>query len=259
MRWIFVSIVSAAVVAAWASPTLAVDAGALGDTTPDGVAPMTGENLVSCTSNENVNCGIEAGERRFLVRCNDATSGSISWTASGLAFGPYPGEFDESGHIAFSNGTITDVRVAFHIDAVDADVVGHKFIAGPIAAEVVCGYPNVLPTRFFSRVIANADVRYEAIIKPAVGGSYADEGVARIVLATVTEESPTGVHGAESTTGQVDEFFISDLLIAPPLAPTAKEQCKDAGFLLFGVFKNQGDCVAFVETNAQNEPGRNRP
>jgi hypothetical protein len=33
---------------------------------------------------------------------------------------------------------------------------------------------------------------------------------------------------------------------APPL-PTSKEQCKQNGWQSFGVFKNQGDCVSFVE------------
>jgi hypothetical protein len=32
----------------------------------------------------------------------------------------------------------------------------------------------------------------------------------------------------------------------PPL-PTSKEQCKNGGWLNFPEFKNQGQCIAFVE------------
>jgi hypothetical protein len=33
-----------------------------------------------------------------------------------------------------------------------------------------------------------------------------------------------------------------------PLLPTTKEQCKNGGWLNYPQFKNQGDCVSFVET-----------
>jgi hypothetical protein len=36
--------------------------------------------------------------------------------------------------------------------------------------------------------------------------------------------------------------------------PTDKGQCKDGGWQAFGVFKNQGDCVSFVETGGKNPP-----
>jgi hypothetical protein len=33
-----------------------------------------------------------------------------------------------------------------------------------------------------------------------------------------------------------------------PVRPTSKDQCKNGGWQTFAVFKNQGDCVSFVET-----------
>lgn len=33
-----------------------------------------------------------------------------------------------------------------------------------------------------------------------------------------------------------------------PTMPTSKEQCMDGGWQSFGVFKNQGECIEFVET-----------
>jgi hypothetical protein len=62
-----------------------------------------------------------------------------------------------------------------------------------------------------------------------------------------------------TSTGLVSESFLSTLAAARPLLPDAKEQCKDKGFLIFGVFENQGDCVSFVTTNGKNEPGQNIP
>jgi streptogramin lyase len=35
--------------------------------------------------------------------------------------------------------------------------------------------------------------------------------------------------------------------ITPPL-PTSKDQCMNGGWMDFPRFKNQGDCVSFVET-----------
>jgi hypothetical protein len=39
----------------------------------------------------------------------------------------------------------------------------------------------------------------------------------------------------------------------PPL-PTTKDQCKKGGWMDFGVFKNQGDCVSFVASGGENPP-----
>jgi hypothetical protein len=36
--------------------------------------------------------------------------------------------------------------------------------------------------------------------------------------------------------------------------PTTKDQCKKGGWMDFGVFKNQGDCVSFVATGGKNPP-----
>jgi hypothetical protein len=36
--------------------------------------------------------------------------------------------------------------------------------------------------------------------------------------------------------------------------PTTKDQCKKGGWMDFGVFKNQGDCVSFVASGGENPP-----
>jgi hypothetical protein len=44
------------------------------------------------------------------------------------------------------------------------------------------------------------------------------------------------------------------LAFSEPCLPTSKEECKDGGWRVFGVFKNQGDCVSFVATRGRNPP-----
>ena len=49
--------------------------------------------------------------------------------------------------------------------------------------------------------------------------------------------------------------ILGDIVVvdAPPL-PSSKDQCKKGGWLSYGVFKNQGDCVSFVATGGTNPP-----
>ena len=49
----------------------------------------------------------------------------------------------------------------------------------------------------------------------------------------------------------IHEYRLCALLA--PHEPTAKEQCKGGGYEAFGRFKNQGECVAFVERGPKNE------
>jgi hypothetical protein len=51
---------------------------------------------------------------------------------------------------------------------------------------------------------------------------------------------------------------LASLACGPPPLPTDKAQCKNGGWQQVGVFKNQGDCVSYVETGGKNEPGRQK-
>jgi hypothetical protein len=44
------------------------------------------------------------------------------------------------------------------------------------------------------------------------------------------------------------------VVVDAPALPTSKDQCKNGGWQSFGVFKNQGDCISFVETGGKNPP-----
>ena len=67
--------------------------------------------------------------------------------------------------------------------------------------------------------------------------------------------APTGGPGCPTPRLFYFQFpFMGDLVVvdAPP-SPTSKEQCKNGGFASFG-FKNQGECVAFVERGPKPKP-----
>ena len=230
-------------------------------------APPTlmGEKLFSCgTEVPLVDClrgtgQSDQGTRTIRIRCNDDGSGTVSWTATGLASGPYNGTFTETGTGSFgprspigSPGLLTNLQVTFHIDSVvpRAEVDGRKFIRVPnFGASGACfDYEDLTSSGSVGGML-----RYEAIIKPATGGSYADEGNTFIYVLGRGQRG----EDADTSTGWVLEDFYSTLPATRPLLPDAKEQCKDEGFLIFGVFENQGDCVSFVSTHGKNEPGKN--
>ena len=220
---------------------------------------LTSEVLSSCGGTVPVGalCFMDVGTRAMRVRCNDDGTGTISWTATGRAAGPYTGTFTETGTASFAGpdpatgraGPLTNLQVSFHIDSAvpDADVDGRKFLAVPSPTFGTC---SESAEGVFGTV--GGAGRYEAIIKPSMGGSFADEGATDLSVFTFA-----GGDDVATSTGYVTEFFTSTLPTTRPLLPDAKEQCKDQGFLIFGVFENQGDCVSFVSTHGNNEPGRN--
>jgi hypothetical protein len=226
------------------------------------VATMSGEALASCNDVGATVITCDAGSqgsRDFRIRCNADGSGSVTWTASGVATGPYPGLFTETGTAVFgppSAPAVTQLTVSFHIDSPVGDVDGRKLLAsGSPQLFGVCGEGSSVP----HGAVVSGVVRYEAIIKPETGGVFGDEGTATLDLIGETlAPLPVGTD-VETDIGLFAEFFVSILPEATPLLTTAKDQCKDDGFRQFGVFQNQGDCVAFVETLGKNEPGQNVP
>ena len=46
------------------------------------------------------------------------------------------------------------------------------------------------------------------------------------------------------------------LYVVATCMPTNADQCKKGGWRAYGVFKNQGDCVSFVQTGGKNPPGK---
>ncbi|MGH8958301.1 MAG: hypothetical protein ACRDVK_06465 [Acidimicrobiia bacterium] len=70
-------------------------------------------------------------------------------------------------------------------------------------------------------------------------------------LATTTTVAPTTTTTVAPTTTTTLAPTTTTTLIA---GLTSKDQCKQGGWVTFGVFKNQGDCVSFVATGGANPP-----
>jgi hypothetical protein len=196
------------------------------------------------------------------VRCNQDGSGTISWSATGIATGPYSGPFTETGRVSFGPppnstdfGQLTSVEVTFHIDSALGDVDGRKFLAETSLQGAICGEITTISGSLFTAGHVFDVVRYVAIIKPVTGGSFVDQGTSFLQVVTTIP----GTGAVDTTFGLVSELFTSELAVTQPVLPDAKEQCKETGFLIFGVFKNQGDCVSFLSTYGKNEPGKNQP
>ena len=79
---------------------------------------------------------------------------------------------------------------------------------------------------------------YEATITPATGSPFQDHGVA----STSVEEI---LLGGQRVGGIFQEEFHSR--VEPPPLPRTKDECKKGGWKSFGIFKNEGDCVAWVQ------------
>ena len=228
-----------------------------------GVATLDGEILSASAPGGGPNQQVH-----FRVRCAPDGSGTISWTAQGAATGPYTGTFTESGAAKWGapsagseDGTLEEFSATFHIDSPTGDVDGRKFITEPVFG---LGYPGAYglcidnPDNPIAGEVVNGAAHYEAVIKPATGGAFADEGETSADALASGGITLNNVE-VERTAGFVGESFVSDLTEARALLPSAKEQCKDKGFQIFGVFENQGDCVSFVTTHGKNEPSQNLP
>ena len=214
---------------------------------------------------------------QFQATCSTAGSSMLDFTVSGTASGPYPGTFEETGHITigaqttvndpsafigFNSGPVAVLHVNFTIHTANGDVSGTKELAAPMGTsgqgacatiagnpttDQVCeglfGTPGTTQQATLQR--AEATTSYDAVLP----GSFRDTGSAN---ATVSDFELTCTAGSSSQRVFSETFTVSNGVV--PLLPTAKEQCKDGGWQVYGVFKNQGDCESFVATGGKNPP-----
>jgi hypothetical protein len=187
--------------------------------------------------------------------------GSFSYEASGTATGSYPGTFTETGTITVgpeegptARQRITAVAIQFTIDSPVGQVSGTK-------EYVPTGDPNVnMPngrcTNDFGTLggsifVASDDLRYSATIVTPDGQTCTQAGPTSLSL---TDNSPVIV---DSFT----EILLNDLSAPAPVCtggepepepepdmPVSKDDCRDGGYARYG-FKNQGECIAWVNHN----------
>jgi hypothetical protein len=187
-------------------------------------ATMTGEHFASVGGPGVVGC---------------STSGTFPYSASGVATGPYSGTFTESGTVTTTvitvppfNGFVraTGFSATFTVYSPSGDVLvtGSKSLDTSVPnASVFCQNPSQLGG-------GGVATTYNATIFTPTG-NYSDQGTSLIPILFTTGPSTTLV-----------EDFTSSLLAPVIIAPTSKEQCKNGGWMNYPQFKNQGDCVSFV-------------
>jgi hypothetical protein len=153
------------------------------------------------------------------------TVGPYSYTASGTAIGPYPGTFTETGSGTAGAGSMT-LSASFTIHSGDFLITGSKSGGTGSACRDTSG----------STGGGIAGLSYQATIHTSTG-NYADQGTSHAV-----------VRMSPSAGTDLAEDFTSSLTAPVLIAPTNKDQCKNNGWKAFPQFKNQGQCVSFVES-----------
>ena len=198
--------------------TLAVAAPATAQQPP---APLAGETLE----------GVAEAE----YDCDPTGPGSATFDAAGVAEGPYPGTFEESGRFDFvpreqiGGGGFyvprtTDFRARFEIDSVAGDVVGTKSKSYPPGAGLFGACPG--------QMLSEAD--YDAIIRTA-DGTYRDRGTSFVFMNTPPE--PTS-------------FFLENFTASTSFAPFTKQDCKDeanAQLVALAFPGGEKECKDFVK------------
>ena len=162
---------------------------------------------------------------------------------------------------------------------------GSMKVCGPlISGQVECTLTITIEDDFANGVFEGDDI-IVTLAAGTTGAAFADaDFVSGCGGGAVSVDSPTQL-SVDPTVSPADDctIVVSELLTAtsagevcqtldnvandPPitvcddiLAPTdAEAVCKKGAWKDWGVFKNQGDCVSYVETQGKNEPGQNVP
>ena len=175
------------------------------------------------------------------ITCTETEIG-VSFEASGTATGPYPGTFQETGS-ALSIGD--ELTMSFTIDSPVGRVEGTKHSTtfglgcGPLGvscsgvADCDRALENGAEATFNTDPSGFIDTDlYGAVILTA-SGQFFDNGLFQAFL-------------YPSDLGGFTERFESALAAPEQFLPTSKAQCENGGWKQFVFFKNQGQCIAFV-------------
>lgn len=160
----------------------------------------------------------------YQGECNPQGESTFTYYTWGTADGPVPGTMEEYGTftLASPSGPVTSYSASYTIDANEGeDVQGTKAFSGSAPASCSLdgnGYPG---------------------FELEIPGTY-----------TVT--SPFAETGPASTTLFGSGYFGSleaTFGATAPERPASKDDCRDGGYARYG-FKNQGECIAWVNHNA---------
>lgn len=103
---------------------------------------------------------------------------------------------------------------------------------------------------------ARADSAF-VVVTPDPGSEGYLDGINiwhRATLPFTATSSSTTISFASLLGGTCAGPLVDDVVVEAVPLPTTKEQCKNGGWQVFGIFKNQGDCISFVATKGKNLP-----
>ena len=149
------------------------------------------------------------------VHCDPAGFSSFSYSVLGIALGPYPGTYRETGHVRigpqtsppfdrfrfFATGPVLELEATFTVDSAVGDVSGSKYAltwAGNVAAcaddaeriAIIDGVEVVCPEAYL-RAIAGTRLAYEATITHhATGETFTDAGGSALYLLWELSQCP---------------------------------------------------------------------
>jgi hypothetical protein len=144
-------------------------AAAMNDDEGTPVAPLTGESLLASELGN-------PGTSTISGTCNPFGTSTFTFTVTGLATGPYPGPFSESGTVVLGAFGVPGNPIAatsfesdFTIDSLAGDVTGHKSLVGFEATSLgLCG-TAAFPTGGADSLHFEGTVSYAATITTPTG------------------------------------------------------------------------------------------
>src|SRR5207253_1792634 len=184
---------------------------ALADTGP----PLEGELL---------NGTITADPAATTIDCSASPGGTstVSYVVTGVAIGPYPGPFTESGQYTVRRGLVESFTASFEIDAVDAVVTGTKGLSSGFSVNFGdCRIAPELPVASISDVSIPAG--YHATITTPTG-SFTDAGIT-----AVSGEFLTLLDGQRL--GGIQEIFHAGSPPPPPPPPSTSGFVTGGGYV----------------------------
>lgn len=213
------------------------------------------------------------------ANCDATGTSSFTFATSGIAGGPYPGTFTETGSVQigpqtgtpsqfagfeFNTGPVLTLTTQFTIVSGDTQITGTKRLVSDPLSEGGC-------IDFTGRDLAQGPFTYLA-----TEGTYRRAGAFLLYEATITSPSgATSVSGdaalsinelraVEPSTGrsvggfEFNETYLTSEPVPPPPPdrPGTTDECKDDEWKRYHApaFTNQGDCVSFVATEGRNPP-----
>jgi len=203
----------------------------------------------------------------IMATCNPDGTSTVSFSASGIAVGPYPGTFTEVGTATIgpqtlapeggaSHGTLLTFDAVFTIESDVGQIVGTKTLFKPVtdpSMEVAIGQCNTFFSTELVDVIDRFTVRYEAQISTPEG-DFADRGLVPLVAVQRVrqlDETPIRI----IFQGFV-ENFVSDLAAPEPLTSPGSTTGggQIAGDVTFGLTAKsdqngvKGNCIVIERT-----------